>query len=1450
MKRQVFNIKGMIQDLDPAKSDNKQAYEIRNLRLTAQENSTLLALSTEKGNIQYPIYTQDGSQAEIRGTIIGHCVLSKYVVIFTVQYIDKVPKSYIYRLEERGDTEASLTCVQLFAGDLGFTSDMTLETIGIYENENLQKVYWIDGVHQPRVINIVKDTYYNSTDFDFIPELNLTEKVTIERISNSNGVFSPGTIQYAFTYYNKNGSESNIFYTTELNYISHSNRGASPEDSVSNAFKIKIQNLDDKFDYVRVYSIHRSSINSTPQVKQVVDIPIADTDYDNNFYSFEYIDTNTIGSIVDPTLLLYIGGKDIIAQTMEVKGNTLFFGNIKYTEPNIDENIKDIFREVEVSTTYREIEVSNLSDLSDYYHYSNQLQYGNTSTFKCGECYRLGVQLQYKNGNWSEPIFIQDYEVAENMRPSLSGRILKLPQITVSFTNLNAANKDILQSYGYKKLRTIIVFPKESERNIIAQGIVNPTVFKVGNRLINAPFSQASWFFRPFISESLDSISNSTDINLGSIIEFRHQYCLHTPLKNNTSNSTPYARSSEIQNMYECLSLSDVTEELAEGKSYLNKAFYVDSSIVTFHSPDIEFNQAISLEGAKLRIVGISPINSNVGDIDIQTVTPKLKSSAKGFYHQMLISKGARQLTSGFFYMDGIKIGESSSDEDNNYYGFLIFPWHRTGSLNNDVNSKTSGLGIKCISNIKFSKDTIWVTNYWTPENDKLLDCKKVLDIDQVNLVNLNVNSTSIVDTMSYYGNIDSILESRNYPNAWISQANLDPDKTFLSPTILEIENSVIDDTIDDKYKDTTDPIRMRYKTMPHAVIAFDTYSDGDKLYQEVLPTVNSNNQVWNNFTPFWEREKTQLILSDIRLYSTTIEKTNRIESTPRETCQDILYEDANHKVTLYTCGEGGGRVQANYTISNPPNVTKYKVESDDKIELYDYVLKVEYKIDEDGNRIIDEGNSKYVLTKTREILRNTLSYGGVQQTNLNLDFTGAGLFLCELYRDNIENRFGGTSKYALQQNLWLPANTSINIDDIENSTLEFKYGDTWYQRYDCLKTIPWSIEDPNQIVDICSFMCETRINIDGRYDINRGLQSNLHINNTNFNLFNEVYTQEDNFFTYHCLPEEFNLNLYPNQIMWSKSKIYGNEIDDWTQIIPSSSLDLDGTLGEIRALRLWNDSLLALQDHGIARILYKEQTAISTSTGVPLEIANSGKVDGSQYISNQIGCSNKNTIRVTQEGIYFADDSTKEIYKWSKGLESLSKSKGFNTYFYKNKVDKTFYDPTLKDVYFKVGNECLVYNEQLGEFTSFLDYDMDFMFTLNSSLISIQGNTLWKQFAGEHLSFFGIKKGYSIEAISAEYPTEDKIFSTIEFRTSNNETPFNKIRVWNDYQDTGEVNFERTIRRGLGPNLTKKFRIWRGDIPRVQGKPLERIRNPWTRFKLLGNDSQTVIHDFGITYF
>ena len=89
--------------------------------------------------------------------------------------------------------------------------------------------------------------------------------------------------------------------------------------------------------------------------------------------------------------------------------------------------------------------------------------------------------------------------------------------------------------------------------------------------------------------------------------------------------------------------------------------------------------------------------------------------------------------------------------------------------------------------------------------------------------------------------------------------------------------------------------------------------------------------------------------------------------------------------------------------------------------------------------------------------------------------------------------------------------------------------------------------------------MCETHVNLDGRYDRNRGQLSNFAITPANFNLINDVYTQQNNFFNYRTInPDKLNLDNFHNSITWTKTKTAGELVDTWTNITLASTLDLD----------------------------------------------------------------------------------------------------------------------------------------------------------------------------------------------------------------------------------------------------------------------------------------------------
>ena len=404
--------------------------------------------------------------------------------------------------------------------------------------------------------------------------------------------------------------------------------------------------------------------------------------------------------------------------------------------------------------------------------------------------------------------------------------------------------------------------------------------------------------------------------------------------------------------------------------------------------------------------------------------------------------------------------------------------------------------------------------------------------------------------------------------------------------------------------------------------------------------------------------------------------------------------------------------------------------------------------------------------------------------------------------------------------------------------------------------------------------MVESRINIDGRYDRNRGQINNLVMTPKNFNLLNDAYSQKDNYFIYRGVnPNDFRLNNFPNTISWTKEKFAAEEIDTWTNITMASALDLDGDKGPVESLNTFNNEIFCFQKTGLSNIIFNPRVQIPSSDGVPIEISNSMKVQGKRYISNTIGCSNKWSIVESPAGLYFMDNITNSIYLFNQQIKSISDEQGFRNWVSKfdsyqswNPKDfnniRSYYDKNNNDVYFVTKDECLGYSELLQSFTSFYSYErVPAMFNINSEFFSINRGQLWQNFAGEYNRFYNSVQPYYITIISNQFPNRNKIYSTVDFRSSvydqydvekkdTGELPFNYIEVNNEYQE-GKDYLEMKV--GYPSNVKRKFRVWRVNIPRDNSEGRRtRISNTWT-YITLGNDKPSnkkmEFHDMEVKY-
>lgn len=1436
-------------------NSSKFAHEIKNLRFNSQGDYTTASWTVEKSTLKKDLYVYDknsytyvldNSNTFANKIVLGQAVINDNLILFCKlsMSLDYGNNEFIYRLYFVDDK----LCVEtLYEGNLNFDIAHPIETLSYYENEYIQKVYWTDGINQPRVINVgyadstkTQCIHYNSSwDFNFIKEVELNETVSITKHQNGAGQFPPCAVKYAITYYNKYGQESNIVWTSTLLYPTMGERGLKEGELSGDVFEISVSNFDDKhnFEYIRLYSILRTTNNATPVVRIVEDKRIEDlpTDSITSKKVAKFFDSNTTGEIIDPTILNYLGGNPVTIQTFDQKDNVLFMGNIHLKT----KSLKAIAQEKNINFGTGEFTALSSNNLSDnigkktivhsnnpatgLYPYKNQLNTTDSpKIFKYGEWYRFGIQFQDKYGVWSDVMFLND---AQNNTKPITDLGSNTNDFSVFKYTLTNENKAKLKQY-YKRARLVCCYPTNADRTVLAQGAICPVVINQRWHNTHTPDFVSSWFWR----------------------------------KN--SEMYGFIDKSEIQSIvsdYE-ISLSDyhdagiIDADFPSGRS--ESLFIISKQAVTFHSPDIEFDESLrtlDISNVKFRIIGSAKRTSFVGKVYLDSTEPAvdyLGNKGKGFNNWSIIKE---------FDGGGVSFSLKNMKQDSSYPLFYN---------NND-------------------------DSYYPVWND-------------LNVYNGNLQGYGS-DYQTDYINVNYLIYpfQRKYLNNYMGDVTIP----------IFIDNGT----------DVTNTIKES------AVINNKVWS---MMYQSFNTIYSGYNDININCCDFFDsNEVTPVRLKDGKYYYGNV---NTL--TPQEVRTGAKTTICEGQGLIYSISSGktqGSRTHyytkniinkwGNGTVSDDAGSDEHYID-DSSIKIFRGNYLTDYYAGP-GNKIFKPNNNN--TTSGDYTTQGTLfgvssdpiqiSYKSTphciiellnpQQTFPVLDNNNS-IYIAELYRDDndIPNRFGGTSEDALKNNVFIPCSKTYSLNTDSAITMVHDEGDTYYMRYDNLKTYPYTRQDINGIVDIFSFMCETRINLDGRSDTNRGLIDNTIIDNTNFNQINKSYTQTDNFFNYRVLDElASKTNDFPNQITWSRTKVACEDIDTWTNITLASVADSDGTLGDITKILNSNDTMVLFQKHGIGIINYNNSTAISTTNGVPLELAKSNRFNGIDYKSRDIGCQNKWSINNSNGRIFFIDNNRHELNSFtSEGIKPISTLNGFDSFFINNlenvsevwkPIDShknfvTYYDNLSKDIYYINSDYCIAWNELTNCFTSFYDYTgVSHMANISQHCVIMKikdglGTEFYTARDGNGYSnYFGESKPYWITLLAdggtddkGSYINVDKVFNTIEYKgdlfdenqpvlmnnvNMINMPLFTDIAAFNGYQAYREFKIDGRYMPKNNVNnpsygdtekfeyyvypweAERKFNIWRVVMPRATyldtyGEKVvsrDRIRNLFAYIKLVNNE-------------
>lgn len=1469
---------GMRRDISISKHPTTNLYDAKNVRLTSRGDDTLFAITNEKGT--------STTEITITGTYLGHCLINKYLVVFSTS----TTKDYITRIDL-----STLSKLVLYEGLLGFSTAHPIETIASYENENIQKVYWTDGENQPRVINIMDTSSYNSNSFDFVPKLTLGEHVRVTKLFGS-GEFPPGVIQYAFTYFNKYGQESNIFHTTPLYYISHYDRGGNPEDKVANAFQISLSNLDkDNFEYLRIYSILRTSLNGTPIVKRVQDMKIledrviSDDVETSSLWIYQFIGNRSnievstdAGLTFSEDLSAYqVAPKDAVPLDSDGDGISSRDSAIWWEKDVVNGTNGNAYKFEK--SKYPELVIK----LDGYYYTWDE---GTTTIY-------IGASDSYTGYK----VFVGEtsYKGASNIIKSNKIQVGEDIIVGVTFTD-DGSKGDYIDPTEllYKGGETIKAKTMTQKDNtLFLGGITLSRQFpEVKDSLLEYSGVTSD---SPIANDNITAVAASRKVNIISYNPTAFINTLGGPEDVDYEGASCF-KSNEyyrlgIQFQHESGKWSE-PYWIGDKQCNITPSAQESAGVITV--PEFEFTlnntsilSTLSTAGYKrARPVFVVPAVKDRTILCQGVGCPTVYRKAERFSDAKDSGNGVWTGTElGPLYAQSSWLFRVDISGGNDWYstngGGLVTPNNRLAShfednLNGDIVApylaSTEVMGIYDDGHA-FYVDPMFITLH---SPDLVFD-PALSSIDFTGFTVHTVGQATLSDT---YGDIS--LSTSSPPIG--SDAGGFVHRTIKTTgqaaliTGLFFNDYVVDDA------DKT-PTYNAYNTSSPAVdwpvfmwhkngsINNDVNRDGRSAN---LLEKKISNYRYSGSTTFFNSSKNHTI-GGIQLFDDDKVSLIKVNGRPYKGNIDMMVTPSTPSPYYIVGSPWRSAVDTNF-LSRPYYRLALKDPSNTSSRSGVWTLK---KIDgvwkwEWNNDAADDiGDFVKGLDQWREGVR--IKYKSTPHLVVSLSescYTGVAVNsmpLMEVRKEyNKDTIFGGTSDDALQASTWIPCGPSVPIGS-DSITLQYKWGDSYFQRYECLKTYPFTTDDINQVVEIATFLVESRVNIDGRFDRNKLQTSALNMSPTNFNLLNPVYTQMDNFFSYRILDEDYyNINNFPNQLTWSKEKQSGAIIDAWTNITLAATCDLDGSKGSITSLFTWKDQIYCFQTKGVSTILFNSRVQIPVSDGVPIEIGNNYKVDGYKIISDGVGCDSEALVKVTSSGIYFIDSVSNHLYHIGNNIQDITTTHNMSSWFEGgNVISRVLYDAVHKDIYLVgEGEQALCFSEVLGQFTSFLDYGQSSLLESYDGRVFIMNNkTLYAMFEGDYNYFFTTHKPWEITFVSNGIDDHlqdfDKIFSTLDYRmdissdgTHQPNATLDYIQVSNEYQDTGKIDLARVKPAATGGvhlyhkdiNLRKKFRTWRIQIPRNQGS-LDRIRNPWCKITLgsVGAAKQkAILQDINVQYY
>ena len=271
--------------------------------------------------------------------------------------------------------------------------------------------------------------------------------------------------------------------------------------------------------------------------------------------------------------------------------------------------------------------------------------------------------------------------------------------------------------------------------------------------------------------------------------------------------------------------------------------------------------------------------------------------------------------------------------------------------------------------------------------------------------------------------------------------------------------------------------------------------------------------------------------------------------------------------------------------------------------------------------------------------------------------------------------------------------------------------------------------------------------------------------------VYNTVYSQQPNAVKFvPKLMYSYDDLSTPNRIIVSEVKTNLEVSDSWMVFKYANYLDVDNKYGPITNLKTFGDKLYFFQDNAVGIASVNERSLITDNTA-QLTLGTGTVLSRYDYLDTTNGDSiiNDKSIVNSASTLYWYDYNKNELCAINNSVIELSKVKQVQSYFNSNEdLDRSkpvsLFNKKYNEIWFKLFDQSLVFNEQLNVFTSFYTHDYDHALQFGNKLITLRGQDFY-----EHNETIDVSK--SVEpliskiqfVVNDKYPNT-KVFDNVSF--------------------------------------------------------------------------------------